>query len=71
MYGRTVCLVLLLKAPGDQSTVTQPRVQAYQKRMQVIAQTSSQNSTNEEAAAALRSMLKDGGVGFSKMLCCL
>ncbi|KAK2178116.1 hypothetical protein NP493_558g01017 [Ridgeia piscesae] len=53
------------RAPGDQSTVTQPRVQAYQKRMQVIAQTSSQNSTNEEAAAALRSMLKDGGEGGS------
>ncbi|KAI0223306.1 5'-3' exoribonuclease 2 [Lamellibrachia satsuma] len=53
------------RTPGGQSTVTQPRVQAYQKRMQAIAYTSTQNASNEDAAAALRSMLKDGSEGAS------
>ena len=44
--------------------VTQPRIQGYQKRMQAIAHTTSQNAANKDSADALRSMLKDGSVRF-------
>ena len=62
-------LCALLQAPGGQSVVTQPRIQGYQKRMQAIAHTTSQNATNQDAAAALRSMLKDGSVRFYSSDC--
>ena len=55
-------LCALLQAPGGQSVVTQPRIQGYQKRMQAIAHTTSQNAANKDSADALRSMLKDGSV---------
>ena len=57
-------LCALLQAPGGQSVVTQPRIQGYQKRMQAIAHTTSQNAANKDSADALRSMLKDGSVRF-------